>query len=106
VRFNWGTGEDYVRLFTDPEQHSSDAVSHDEVFMLHLHGHSYASGIGGSITYLISSLIMLAVFGLIAVGVILAKTASAVMILFVFVVLVIALVDAGGWSRAGRFTKI
>lgn len=75
-------------------------------FMLSWHGDAVTNGLAVSFVYVMSSVVVLIVFGLISLGIIIAKSVGVVMVVMVFLMLTIALVPSQGEStKLGKFVK-
>jgi hypothetical protein len=97
--FSWEDSASDIERMTDDTPGPRD-------FLLSWHGDAISSGLAVAIVYVVASLVVLIVFGLIAVGVIIAKTVGVVMIVMIFLLLTMALVPSqGDQSKLGKFIK-
>lgn len=74
-------------------------------FMFNLHGDAVSDALILSLVYQVGALVMLLIFGLLALAVIVAKIASVVMIALVFIVLVMSLIPGQDRSKAGKYLR-
>lgn len=96
----WGakesnTGFEWSDSPTNIEKRT-DAARSVRNFMLTWHGDSPADGLAVSVVYVISSVIVLLVFGLISIGIIIAKSVGVVMVVMVFLMLAVAMLPSQG----------
>lgn len=98
--FNWGYTSATIDQATAGENLGSVAD-----YMYNLHGYAISGAMTLSVIYVIVSFMMLITFGIIALSVIIAKLASLVMIMFVFLALLASVIPTAGPSRASKFFK-
>ena len=98
-KFDWGTGTGY----NDKNLNGTgDAPTN---FLANLHGDSSNAAYTLVLIYVVSSFVNLIAFGLIAIGVIVAKIASIAMILLIFLVVCASVIPGRDKSKLGKFFK-
>ncbi|MCC3292826.1 hypothetical protein [Arthrobacter sp. zg-Y1110] len=104
--FNWDSSQDKVQERTTGTGYGNDGAALDvRDFILTLHGNSNAQGMTAVFAYNISALAMLAVFGLLAISIIIAKVAMVVMIITGVFMVIMALMPNAGFDKFGNYLK-
>ncbi|MDN5894588.1 MAG: energy-coupling factor transporter transmembrane protein EcfT [Nocardioides sp.] len=107
--FNWGNEESEILTFAnyggDDGDAADSATDSARDFLLTLHGNQNTSGVVGVLIYVLSSVGMLAVFGLLAAAVIMAKVMAGVFIVACFFVLLGALASNRDFEPVIKFAK-
>src|SRR5690606_16775095 len=90
----------------NPEKIYNELSGPEQDFMLTLHSYKAGSSVAVAFWYAVSALFMFAVFGLVSMGIVLAKFAMGVMMIGIVGVIVSALLPrAGASDRLGGFAK-
>ena len=90
----------------NPEKIYNELSGPEQDFMLTLHSYKAGSSVAVAFWYAVSALFMFAVFGLVSMGIVLAKFAMVVMMIGIVGVIVSALLPrAGASDRLGGFAK-
>ncbi|KRF18759.1 hypothetical protein ASG90_02345 [Nocardioides sp. Soil797] len=110
--FNWGNEAAPIQAFATSSAESSGDRAHADSesdkaqdFLLTLHGNKNLNGTVGVLIYMLSAVGMVAVFGLLAGAVLLAKVMAGVFIVACFFVLVMALASSRDMESVTKFAK-
>lgn len=99
TKFDWGPGTGKYR-----EANTGDADGPVN-FLANWHGDDSSAAMALVMIYVFSSFINLIAFGVIALGVIIAKVAAVVMIAMIFLILCASIIPGRGPSKAAKFAK-
>lgn len=83
----------------------TDTTAEAEDFLLSLHGNKNRAGIVSGFTYMISSVLVGAVFALFAIAILVAKVAALMMMLMIFFMLLVALLPNMSAAKVGDYAK-
>ncbi|XKH58640.1 type IV secretion system protein (plasmid) [Citricoccus nitrophenolicus] len=113
--------EDCAKWWTDSEEENSafawpttnkevaeKAPDNEQVqtFLNTLHGTDNTASVPAMIAYIVASLVILLSFGLMAVGLVIAKFAMALLVVGIFISIIMVLMPGGSWSKVAGVLKV